>query len=168
MKPRQVALALVFVSCAATLVFANRQSGDEIVEAAPRVRTAVTVSSVGEIGVAALRPRQALFGRATDGRRNLFEAQAMAAPLPSVAPAQADVPPLPPPAAPNLPFTYIGKKAADGIWEVYLARGQETLVVREQMIIESEYRVESIKPPTLSLVYLPLKQVQTLDIGGAD
>lgn len=173
MKPRHVALALTFISCAASLVFANRKSSDEIVEAAPRTRMGPAAASEDnasavEIGITALRPRRTLFGAASEGGHNLFEGQAMAAPLPSAAPAQAEVPPLPPPAAPSLPFTYIGKKSADGVWEVYLARGQETWVVREQMVIDSTYRVESIKPPTLSLVYLPLKQVQTLDIGGAE
>jgi hypothetical protein len=173
MKRRHAVLALTFISCAASLVFANRKSSDEIVEAVPRTRTGSTAvgednASALEIGIAALRPRQTLFGAASDGSHNLFGGQAMASPLPSAAPAQAEVPPLPPPAAPSLPFAYIGKKFADGVWEVYLARGQGTLVVREQMVIDSTYRVESVKPPTLSLVYLPLKQVQTLDIGGAE
>jgi hypothetical protein len=67
-----------------------------------------------------------------------------------------------------VPFTYLGKKAADGTWEVYLARGDDTLIVRERSVIDSTYRVEEIKPPTMRLVFLPLKLVQTLDIGDAD
>jgi hypothetical protein len=67
-----------------------------------------------------------------------------------------------------MPFTYLGKKSADGSWEVYLARGDETVIVRDQMVIDSTYRVESIKPPTLTLVYLPQKTVQIIDIGSAD
>jgi hypothetical protein len=35
-------------------------------------------------------------------------------------------------------------------------------------VIDSTYRVESIKPPVLTLVYLPQKTVQTIDIGSAD
>jgi hypothetical protein len=79
------------------------------------------------------------------------------------------VPPLPPtPTAPSLPFTYLGKKAADGNWEVYLARGDDTVIVHEQSVIDATYRVEEVKPPTMTLVYLPLKLSQTLDIGAAD
>jgi len=40
--------------------------------------------------------------------------------------------------------------------------------VREQTIIDGAYRIETIAPPTLTLVYLPTRLVQTLDIGSAD
>ncbi len=76
--------------------------------------------------------------------------------------------PPPPPTAPPLPFTYLGKKSEDQIWEVYLARGEKTYIVREKSLIEQEYRIDSIKPPTLTLTYLPLNQVQSLTIGGTD
>jgi hypothetical protein len=36
------------------------------------------------------------------------------------------------------------------------------------MVIDGSYRVDAIKPPTMTLVYLPLKLVQTMDIGSAD
>jgi hypothetical protein len=76
--------------------------------------------------------------------------------------------PPPPPTAPPLPFTYFGKKLEDGIWEVYLSRGSQSLIVREKTVIENTYRIDSIKPPSLSLTYLPLNQVQWLPIGGTD
>ena len=69
---------------------------------------------------------------------------------------------------PGLPFTYLGKQGADGNWEVYLTRGDETLIARDQTVIDGTYRVDAIKPPTMTLVYLPLKLVQTMDIGSAD
>jgi len=49
-----------------------------------------------------------------------------------------------------------------------LARDEQTFIAREQTVIEGSYRVESIKPPTLTLTYLPLNQVQMLTIGGID
>jgi hypothetical protein len=67
-----------------------------------------------------------------------------------------------------MPFTYIGKQQSAGRWEVYLARGDDTLIVNDQTVIDGTYRVDSISPPTMTLVYLPLKLVQTLDIGSAD
>ena len=67
-----------------------------------------------------------------------------------------------------MPFTYIGKQQSAGRWEVYLARGDDTLIVHDQMLIDGTYRVDSIAPPNMTLVYLPLKLVQTLDIGSAD
>lgn len=83
-------------------------------------------------------------------------------PPPRIAP-----PVLPPPAptAPALPFTYIGKKLEGGSWEVYVARGEQSFVLRPGSMIESTYRVHSIVPPSLSLIYLPLGQTQTLAIG---
>lgn len=76
--------------------------------------------------------------------------------------------PAPPPTAPPLPFTYLGKKIQDGVWEAYLARGEHTYIAREQTVIDNAYRVDSIRPPTLSLTYLPLNQAQTIFIGGTD
>lgn len=67
--------------------------------------------------------------------------------------------------APELPYTYVGKKF-DGVqWEVYLVRGDESFVAREQTVLQSAYRITSIRPPTLSLIYLPLNQMQDLPIG---
>ncbi len=76
--------------------------------------------------------------------------------------------PPPPPMAPPLPFTILGKKLDDNNWEVYLARGEQTFIVREKTILEEVYRVESIRPPTMTLTYIPLNQTQTLTIGGID
>lgn len=75
---------------------------------------------------------------------------------------------MPPPVAPPLPFAYLGKKLEDGVWEVYLARGESTVIARQSIVIDGKYRVDAIKPPTLSLTYLPLNQVQRLTIGGTD
>jgi hypothetical protein len=77
-------------------------------------------------------------------------------------------PPPPPPTAPPLPFTFIGKSVADGVWEVYLARGERTYVVHDKETIDGAYRVDAIAPPVMTLTYLPLKQIQQLNIGVFD
>lgn len=69
------------------------------------------------------------------------------------------------PTAPPLPFTFLGKKMEDGIWEVYLSRGELTFIVHEGMAFESNYRVDKIGATTLTLTFLPLNQTQTLAIG---
>jgi hypothetical protein len=178
MKRTHVILGLAFSGCAAVLAFTDSNSADQVVEAAPRASTpaATPIAESGTgpdsetiVSIAALRARAQLFGSAGGEHRDLFGSQSLAPPLPSAAPAQADVPPLPSgPVAPSIPFTYLGKKAADGKWEVYLGRGDDTLIVHDQMVIDGSYRVEAINPPTLTLVYLPLKLVQTIDIGSAD
>jgi hypothetical protein len=84
-------------------------------------------------------------------------------------PPPAEPPPPPPPTAPPLPFTFIGKALSDGAWEVYLAHGDHAYVVREKgAVIDGIYRVESIEPPVLTLIYLPLNQIQQLNIGVFD
>jgi len=83
-------------------------------------------------------------------------------------PPAAKPPPPPAPTAPPLPFRYIGKKMDDGPIEVYLVSGDSTYIVQEKTVIDNMYRVDSIKPPTMSITYLPLNQVQTLQIGSAD
>lgn len=70
-----------------------------------------------------------------------------------------------PPVAPPVPFTVLGKKLEAGRWEVYLAKGDETLIVRQGDVIDGTYSVAKIEPPVLSLVYLPLGQPQTMDMG---
>lgn len=72
----------------------------------------------------------------------------------------------PPPMAPPIPYVHLGKKQESGQWEAYLGRGEEVFIVREGMTLEGLYWVKTINPPTLTLVYLPLKQLQTISIGG--
>lgn len=175
MKRNHVILALAFVSCAGVLAFGDKNPPDQVVEAAPHASTSAAPvadpiaapNAASIVSIAALRPRADLFVSAGGERHELFGGKPWAPPLPSAAPAQAEVPPLPP-MAPSIPFTYLGKKSADGTWEVYLARGDETLIVHEQTVIDATYRVDAIKPPSMTLVYLPLKLVQTLNIGSAD
>lgn len=81
------------------------------------------------------------------------------------APTPVKASPPPPPMAPPLPFTFLGKKLEGGTWEVFLARGEQSFVVREGSMIDNTYRVDSITPPNLSLTYMPLGQSQSLAIG---
>ena len=121
--------------------------------------------------ILALVPRDVLIG---DGETAFGQGQKDAGPFahqdwtppPPPPPPPAPAPPPPPPTAPPLPFTFIGKSVADGAWEVYLARGERTYVVREKgFVIDGTYRVDAIAPPVLTLTYLPLNQVQQLNIG---
>lgn len=84
--------------------------------------------------------------------RDLFAAHSWAPPPaapPPPPPAVALAPP-PPPAPP--PFTYLGKQLDDRGWQVYLGRGELAMIVRAGDTIEGGWRVESIRPPTLTMV----------------
>lgn len=70
--------------------------------------------------------------------------------------------------APPLPFIVLGKAVADGEWEIYLGRGDRTYSVHKQSVIDGVYRVDKIAPPMMTLTYLPLNQVQQINIGVFD
>ena len=86
-------------------------------------------------------------------------------------------PPPPPPkpiaqpavaAPPPLPYTVIGKKLEDGAWQVFLRRDERILVVKTLYKIDDAYRVDEIRPPVMTITYLPMQQRQTLPIGGGE
>lgn len=119
--------------------------------------------------ILALVPREILIG---DSENRFGQAQNGApfgsrnwTPPPPPAPPSAPPPPPPPPTAPPLPFTFIGKSVGEGVIEVYLARGDRTFTARADTVIDGTYRVDAIAPPVLTLTYLPLNQVQQLNIG---
>ena len=193
MKPRHLAMGAALVAAAALVLFGDRAPDTEVAEAverapaprpvqpapaaspaqvvvAPARAPAGTAGSAGGGGtpILALVPRETLIGDSDtqfrQGENGVFGRQDWTPPPPP--PAQP--PPPPPPSAPPLPFTFIGKSVADGAWEVYLARGDRTYVVRDKALIDGTYRVDAIAPPVLTLTYLPLNQVQQLNIGVFD
>jgi hypothetical protein len=127
-------------------------------QVAPQSQTA---HMEAEVQILPLQPRVDLMGVNTMHESDGLFSRKSWMPPPKLA---ISAPP-PPPTAPPLPFTYLGKQTADGLMEVYLARGNEIFIVRDKTVIQNTYRVESIKPPTLSLVYLPLNEIQRLSIG---
>jgi hypothetical protein len=197
-KARHAILALALVGAALLAAFGDRSPAGDIAEPVERpaanaalVRTpapaaapvpapapALPASKTSDAPagqtILALVPRDVLigdsdaaFGQGQNGA-GPFAHQDWTPPPPPPPPPQ-PAPPPPPPTAPPLPFTFIGKSVGDGAWEVYLARGDRTYIVREKgAVIDGTYRVESIAPPVLTLTYLPLNQVQQLNIGVFD
>lgn len=127
-----------------------------------------------DVAILRLKPRTELVGEAGDATfgdgEGVFLGQNWNPPPPAPTAAEQAAAQAPPPApmAPPVPFRYFGKAAQDGAWEVYLARGDQTYVVRERSMIDGAYRVERIAPPLLTLTYLPLNQVQQINIGAID
>jgi hypothetical protein len=191
MKTRHLLMGAALTGAAALVVFGDRTpSGSDVAEAVERRPPAAGASAAvvapapapaplaaapragksaaPEVSILRLVSRGELLGesgeRSFGGADGVFGSQNWTPPPPPPKP-----PPPPPPSAPPLPFTYLGKAAADGVWEVFLARGGDrTYVVRNQTVIEGVYRVDAIAPPTLKLTYLPLNQVQQLNIGVPD
>lgn len=130
----------------------------------PTIAPAATGRNQARPEVAALIARAQLIPPAAEGQeaRDVFPALSWTPPPP-----KPEKPARLAPLAPPLPFVYLGKKQEAGVWEAYLGRGEEVFIVREGMTLEGLYRVQAINPPHLTLIYLPLKQSQTLSIGGA-
>lgn len=194
LRPRHAILGLALVGAGLLAAFGDRSPAGGIAEPAERpaaravpARTpapataqavvappasAKTADSGPAQPVLALVPRDVLIGDGDaafgQGGAGPFAHQDWTPPPPPPPPPQ-PAPPPPPPTAPPLPFTFIGKSVGNGAWEVYLARGDRTYVVREKgAVIDGTYRVESIAPPVLTLTYLPLNQTQQLNIGVFD
>ncbi|MCU7376095.1 hypothetical protein PEC18_36255 [Paucibacter sp. O1-1] len=91
---------------------------------------------------------------------------ATVAPVPQ--PPQTQLPPVEPPkpVAPALPFTVIGKKFERGQWEVYLAKGEQNFIATVGQRLSDDYLVRAITATQMTLVYVPLNEQQTLQIGA--
>ncbi len=190
MKPRHIAMGAALVLAAGLVVFGDRTPEDAVaepIERAPATAAAAAAAApddaaaavrAGAPAILRLVPREVLIGGNEDrfgaeggdggaGSEAIFGRQDWTPPPPPPPPPE-PAPPAPAPVAPPLPFTYIGKSLQDGAWEIYLVRGDRTHLVRENMTIDGTYRVDAIKPPVLTLTYLPLNQVQQLNIGVFD
>lgn len=180
MNPRHLAMGAALLVAAGLALFGDKTPDTGVAEAVERKPAAVSVAAAGakrdtvtakaDPSILRLLPRATLIGQddeAMGGAADVFGRRDWTPPPPPQA-AQAAPPPPPPPTAPPLPFTYLGKAAEGGHWEVFLAMGDKTYVVRDKMVIDGTYRVDAIAPPNLTLTYLPLNQVQQLNIGVLD
>lgn len=87
----------------------------------------------------------------------------------AVSKAPAQEPDSPAPAVPPvLPFKVLGRAQQDGQDSVFLQFREQNLVVKAGDQIGDLYRVDSLDQTAMTLVYLPMGVVQTLDIGGAN
>lgn len=81
---------------------------------------------------------------------------------------QASSPPADPPQAGEQPsWNVIGKQYdSTAGWSVFLARDNQTCIVRVGDELDDGYRIVAINPPVLSLQHMKRKTRSTLDIGG--
>ena len=170
MTPRHYLLLAGVLGAGALLLFGERQPVAEVAEAVERAvapaRHSAARPEAAQPAILALLPRSEVAGEDGDtfgGADGVFQSQNWTPPPPKTVAVAA--PPPPPPMAPPLPFVYLGKAAADGAWEVFLSRADKTYIVRADTIIDGAYKVVTIAPPVMTLTYLPLNQVQQLNIG---
>lgn len=180
MKPRHIVMGVALAAAAGLVLFGDKEPQTELAEPVERAAAATVTEPVrsaapstrktgDDVAIARLIPRETLIGASGDrfgeGENSLFARHDWTPPPP---PPSNEPPPPPPPSAPPLPFTYIGKSLQDGVWQIYLARGDRTYLVQDGETIDGTYRVDAIRPPVLTLTYLPLEQRQQLNIGVFD
>lgn len=181
MKPRHIGMGVALAAAAGLVLFGDSAPETELAEPVERAAAATATAAArsaapsisktgGDVAIARLIPRETLIGASGDrfgeGDNSLFARHDWTPPPPP--PSNEPPPEPPPPSAPPLPFTFIGKSLQDGVWEIYLARGERTYLVRDGETIDGTYRVDAIRPPVLTLTYLPLEQRQQLNIGVFD
>jgi hypothetical protein len=88
------------------------------------------------------------------------------APPPQAPVARASAPPQPP-SAPPLPFVYAGKVTQDGKTDVYVTRDDNLISIAPGESIDAEYRVDAVTASSIRFTYLPLKTLQSLELGEA-
>jgi hypothetical protein len=148
------AVAWVSVDDEEGIVTATRRAG------AQGGKAAGAAKGVGTNGVPALLDLDRLEARkAGDMKADLFASRSW-----YVAP---PAPPPPKPKAPPLPFTYAGRLIDDGRTTVFLSRQGRNQLVNPGDLIENTWRVEAIGTTTMTLIYLPLNESQTLALGAA-
>ncbi len=154
---KKTALGLVVLACvgvAAVVLLPERPSAPD--------GTAVTSAAVTgnaerseERRFAALPPRDGLGRQRSDPFGTSIgptaRAPVRAAPV---------APPVPTP--PPMPYRVAGQLVRDGVPQVVLARDDRVMIVREGELLDGGYRVESIRPNGVTLVYTALDARETL------
>ncbi len=160
--------ALIGVAALIVLDRGEPPAGPVVDVVAPRTteRASIEPAAQGSAGtqdsmILALRPRTA-----PNDTGDAFAVRNWSPPPPP--PSAAKPPPPPPPSAPPFPYTVFGKKLEDGVWQVFLRSDQRILIVKTLDTIDNAYRIDEIRPPVMTLTYLPLQQTQTLSIGGGE
>jgi len=74
----------------------------------------------------------------------------------------------PPPVAPTLPFIYIGKLGENGKYTVFVSARGKNYAVKAGETVAQLYRIEEIRPPMMTVTYLPMNIKQTMPIGEID
>jgi len=159
---KKTALALAALACigvAAFVLLPERTSAPDDAAATSAAVTGIAARSE-EGRFAALPPREGL------GRQRSDPFGVSIAPTPRVPAAQAapKVPPAPTP--PPMPYRVAGQLVRDGVPQVVLARDDRVMIVREGEMLDGGYRVESIGPNGVTLVYTALDARETLPFSS--
>ncbi|MFC5473802.1 hypothetical protein [Paraherbaspirillum soli] len=176
MDKGRIGMGLSLLAALLAVVFAPPPAADDGVVLATRKGASATAVAVPQsskiaqsvaqsVDVLRIRPRDAEEGE--DDGANVFASTQWTPPPPKVVAPPPSAAPLTPPApqAPALPFKVLGRYVEDGKDVVFLLLNEQSLVVRVGDTIAGNYKVQSLNGGTLTLLYTPLNQQQTLDVG---
>ena len=152
MKPifRKTLLGIAAVGALASVVAGRERPSIDVVEPAAGIESRIQASDDFDIAK--------LERRADEGAKGDPFAPRNFAP---VVPPQQDSAKREKPAAPPLPFKYVGRMLDGDKHAVFLMRGDESLSVAAGDTI-GEYRVDKVTELEISFTYLPLKTKQSL------
>lgn len=91
----------------------------------------------------------------------LFGSQSWQPPAPKVAAAPIA------PSAPPLPYRFAGRLVRDGTLQIFLAKGDVAIPIKQGQILDGAYRVEAIGEDRVTLVYLPLNHKDSIALRYA-
>ena len=166
--PRQWTLGLALAATVAATLWAAQQGDDADAPVQPTAGKGRTAAAAP--GKPAPQPA-AVAATAVDWRAVQREDWAkpadaqLAAWMPPAPPPPPPAPPPPPPAppmAPAFPYQLIGRLAEGGVEQALLAGPNRTLAVKAGEVIDNQWKVESIGPTGLTLVWQPAKLKQMI------
>lgn len=161
--------AFIGVSVTAIVMTAASDDGSEAPQKTQARIPPPVVTQQGSPGVPRvelermIRPAQQQEGEAGIG--NVFGATSWYVPPPPPPPVKP--PPPPKPAAPAMPFTFLGLYEEGTGKVVMLVKGDRIYTVGEGDVIENTYRVERVSAGVVELTYLPLNIRQSISTGAA-
>ncbi len=71
------------------------------------------------------------------------------------------------PTAPPLPYRFAGKLLQEGRLQVFLAKGDAAIPIKQGEILDGTYRVESIGEDKITLTYLPLGHKESISVSSS-
>ena len=168
MEKRHYLLGLAFIATMVASLYPNQDKPVEIVETtATHTTKTSTIETAKPVQRVVLNQREWLVEKDTP---DLFYVtpkaievpiQAKPAPKPVIMEAQQ-------PAAPPLPFTYLGKMTEEGKITVYIAKSGRNYALTGGEVIDGMYAVESIEAQKIIFNYIPLKTEQVLMTRGTN
>ena len=162
---RRILLAAALAGTAAVTVAVSGQGTDETAVVAPSVRK--TQRSEASSAVTSAPPASGSALLALEPRRfdsepaDVFKVVRPPAPPVAAKPAQVEERP----AAPPLPFKYLGRMDEGETSVLLLSFQGQDIMARTGETVGGRYRVDEIAEASIRFTYLPLNQQQTLKIG---